>query len=67
MMKKIQLNGNSCLVKASSIIELLEEIHLPKSTVLVEQNSIALLRHELEKAPLNEGDQIEILQVVAGG
>ena len=52
---------------ATSIVELLKELELPLSTVLVEQNGLALLRHELEKAPLSAGDQIEILKVVAGG
>lgn len=63
----IQLNGESYSTTASSLVGLLEELSLPLSTVLVEQNGLALLRHELEKAPLNEGDRIEILKVVAGG
>ena len=66
-MKAIILNGEERPIAASSIVELLEELGLPISTVLVEQNGLALLRHELEKAPLAEGDQIEILKVVAGG
>ena len=68
-MKKISitLNGEERSVEASSMVALLEELGLPISTVLVEQNGLALLRHELEKAPLTEGDQIEILKVVAGG
>lgn len=67
MMQPIELNGKKILVKASSLTELLNELELPIATVLVEQNGLALLRHELETAPLNIGDQIEILKVVAGG
>ena len=66
-MQQIQLNGEEREVAATSLVELLEELALPLSTVLVEQNGVALLRHELEEAPLQSGDQIEILKVVAGG
>lgn len=66
-MRNIQLNGDTYVTKATSLMELLAELSLPLSTVLVEQNGLALLRHELEKAILKEGDQIEILKVAAGG
>lgn len=66
-MKKIILNGDEKMVVATSIVALLKELQLPLSTVLVEQNGVALLRHELEKALLHAGDRIEILKVVAGG
>ena len=66
-MKKITLNGQEYKTVASSVEELLRERSLPLSTVLVEQNGLALLRQEVEKAPLHEGDVIEILNVVAGG
>lgn len=66
-MKKIQLNGESCNTNASSLVELLQELKLTLTTVLVEQNGIALHRHELEKAMLAENDKIEILQIAAGG
>jgi len=66
-MKTIQLNGGEKKVYASTLIELLQELKLPLSTVLVEQNGIALHRHELERALLAENDQIEILQIAAGG
>ncbi|MBM3856328.1 MAG: sulfur carrier protein ThiS [Verrucomicrobia bacterium] len=66
-MKKIQLNGEEKKVCASTLLKLLEELKLPIATVLVEQNGIALHRHELEKATLVEHDKIEILQIAAGG
>ncbi len=66
-MKKIQLNGEEYVTSSISLVELLEELKMPLSTVLVEQNGVALLRHELQEAPLNASDHIEILKVVAGG
>ncbi|KAB2643697.1 MAG: sulfur carrier protein ThiS [Verrucomicrobia bacterium] len=66
-MVSIQLNGKERFVEALTLVELLKELKLPISTVLVEQNGLALLRSELEKASLKSGDQIEILSVVAGG
>ncbi|MCX6957214.1 MAG: sulfur carrier protein ThiS [Verrucomicrobiae bacterium] len=66
-MKKIRLNGEERSSSAVSLVELLKELELPLSTVLVEQNGVALHRHELEKALLAENDQIEILQIAAGG
>ncbi len=66
-MKKIQLNGEDYFTNISSIVKLLEELNLSISSVLVEQNGIALHRHELKEALLAENDQIEILQIAAGG
>ncbi len=66
-MRTIQLNGEAKKVHATTLIELLEELSLPLATVLVEQNGLALHRHELEKAMLVENDSIEILQIAAGG
>lgn len=66
-MKIIQLNGEKKEVHASTLVELLQELHIPLVAALVEQNGIALHRHELEKALLQERDVIEILQIAAGG
>ncbi len=67
MTQPIELNGKKILVEASTLLELLKELTLPISTVLVEHNGVALLRHELEKAVLKADDQVEILTVAAGG
>lgn len=66
-MKKIQLNGEERSFHALTLVELLQELNLPLATVLVEQNGIALHRHELERGTLAENDKIEILQIAAGG
>jgi len=65
--KKIQLNGEEKIISAITLVDLLNELNLPLSTVLVERNGVALHRHELEAAPLASGDVIEILQIAAGG
>ncbi len=63
----ITVNGEKRSVTASSLKQFLEELNMPLSTVLIEQNGVALHRHEIEAAGLSEGDRIEILKVVAGG
>lgn len=63
----IVINGEEQKTMASSLQELLKELVLPLSTVLVEHNGVALHRHEIETVTLSEGDKIEILKVVAGG
>jgi thiamine biosynthesis protein ThiS len=65
--KKIRLNGKEHHSSAGSLVELLKELELPLSIVLVEQNGVALHRHELEEAALSSGDIIEILNIAAGG
>jgi thiamine biosynthesis protein ThiS len=65
---KIRLNGENCLLKkARTITELLDEISCPPQTVIVEHNGVALRRAEWQDARLREGDQVEIVRVVAGG
>ncbi len=64
---KIFLNGQEREIEAESLLELLHELELPLSHVLVELNGVALFRSELEKADLKAGDRVEILKVVAGG
>ena len=63
----IIVNGEKRETTASSLNVLLEELSLPLSTVLVEQNGVALHHHEIKAACLSAGDRIEILKIVAGG
>ena len=64
---KIRLNGIQRETRAETIAKLLEELGLPRQTVLVECNGEALAREQWEAAPLREGDAIEVLRVAAGG
>jgi thiamine biosynthesis protein ThiS len=64
---RIRLNGDERETTAETIAGLLEELRLPRQTVLVERNGEALRREEWEVAALSEGDAIEVLRVAAGG
>ncbi len=64
---KIQLNGQSRDVLATTVAALLKEIHLLPSQVAVEHNGTVLFRHELDHAKLQADDKLEIIRVVAGG
>ena len=64
---KIRLNGAERETGAGSIAQLLEELGLPRQTVLVEQNGEAPHREEWHARPLCEGHVIELLRVAPGG
>jgi len=51
---------------AATVGDLVSELGLPPRAVLVEQNGVALRREEWS-LPLNAGDRIEIVRIVAGG
>ena len=64
----ISLNGEIADSRgALTIKELVERYEFPPQTVLIEHNGLALHRREWAERPLNEGDRIEVLRVVAGG
>ncbi len=46
---------------------LLEAIGLGSHPVLVERNGLALLRREFAETPVEDGDRIEVVRMVAGG
>ena len=52
---------------AGTVAELVAELGLPAPAILVEHNGIALRRVEWTERPLHEGDQLEIIRIVAGG
>jgi thiamine biosynthesis protein ThiS len=64
---KIRLNGAEKETASGTVAHLLSELDLPRQTVLVEYNGLALRREEWDAAPLREGDSIELLQISAGG
>ena len=64
----ISLNGEEADTRgAKDVAELIERYQLPPQTVLIEHKGLALHRHEWPRRILAEGDQIEIIRVVAGG
>jgi len=65
---KISLNGETVETReAKTIAELVESYQLPRQSILVEHNGLALHRHEWSERLLTEGDRIEFVRVVAGG
>jgi thiamine biosynthesis protein ThiS len=64
---RIRLNGSERETGAETIAGLLEELQLPRQTVLVERNGEALRREQWEGEMLREGDSVEVLRVAAGG
>ena len=64
---KIQLNGEIRETSSTSIDQLLRELNLLPTQVAIEHNRVVLFRHEFPQTSLREGDQIEVIRVVAGG
>ena len=65
---KLQLNGKLQEVPESeSLLYLLELLHLPAKTVLIERNGHPVPRTEFATTRITEGDSLEIVRMVAGG
>ena len=64
----IFLNGDQADARgAKTVADLVQAYELPAQAVLIEQNGLALHRHEWPQRPLAQGDKIEFIRVVAGG
>jgi thiamine biosynthesis protein ThiS len=64
----ITLNGESRSIAAvETIAALVRELDLVPATLLIEHNGLALHREEWNSRPVQDGDQIEFIRVVAGG
>ncbi|HEY5753663.1 MAG TPA: sulfur carrier protein ThiS [Chthoniobacterales bacterium] len=64
----LELNGEPCDVPENlTISDLLAHLGLTGQPLLVEQNGIALFKNEWAEKPVNAGDKIELIRVVAGG
>jgi thiamine biosynthesis protein ThiS len=65
---RISLNGEKTdSGGAKTIDDLVRGLQVAPATVLIEHNGVALHRREWPQRQLAEGDQIEIVRVVAGG
>jgi sulfur carrier protein len=65
---KVTINGNlKEFESVPTIAGLLDTLGIPPTSVLVEQNGTVIARPEFQTAAVNEGDTIEIVQMVAGG
>lgn len=64
----LRVNGDQReFFAASNLIDLLAELDLEPSTVLIELNGEATLRADWVHTVLAQGDEVEILRVAAGG
>ncbi len=63
----IKLNGTGHETSATTVAALIAELQLPPGTILVEHNTVALLRSEWSQTPLATDDRLELLRVAAGG
>ncbi|MBV9008478.1 MAG: sulfur carrier protein ThiS [Verrucomicrobia bacterium] len=67
-MTKVTVNGKPrAVTRARNVSELIDELKLVPATLLIEHNGTALHRSEWSSRSLKEGDQIELVRVVAGG
>ncbi len=64
---RIVLNGQNESVSSENVDDLVNTLVLVREAILVEHNGVALLRSEWPHTALSDGDQIEILNVAAGG
>jgi thiamine biosynthesis protein ThiS len=65
---KITINGNLQEVDSvRTIAELLYTLRVPVGSALIELNGNILTRGSFQEVAVNEGDTIEIVQMVAGG
>ena len=62
------MNGESReITQATNVAELVTELALPASAILVEHNGCALRRDEWPDRHVAEGDRFELIHIVAGG
>ena len=65
---RVLVNGEETETRgAGNIAELVEQYQISPQTVLIEHNGVSLHSREWRQRILAEGDQIEIVRVVAGG
>jgi thiamine biosynthesis protein ThiS len=65
---KIRINGNLQEVDSvRTVAELLDGLRIPLGSALIEQNGNVIARPDFQITVVNEGDSIEIVQMVAGG
>ena len=65
---RLTINGEAREVTdGTTLPALLSTLGLKVGTVVVEHNGTALLRSEVERAVLADGDRLELVRAVAGG
>lgn len=65
--KTVHVNGRKQETAAANVAALVAELGFVPNTVLVEHNGTALRPGEWNTHSLADGDQVELLRLVAGG
>ncbi len=65
----IQLNGNAFAIEEEqlTVAQLVEKLSVNGPPLLIERNGRAVLVSEFDQEPVEEGDIIEAIRMVAGG
>lgn len=64
----VELNGSQVAVPTGSTLgDLLDERGIERRMIAVEYNREILPRHEYDSTRLQDGDRLEIVQMVGGG
>jgi len=67
-MMTLEVNGERRDVSSAiTVADLVHELGLPGSTLLIEHNGTALLRSDWAGTAISNDDRLEILRVSAGG
>jgi thiamine biosynthesis protein ThiS len=65
---KIRLNGDPAEIAGpKTILQLLEDLKIDPRLVAVEHNLTIVKRDRYSTSPINDGDEIEIVNFVGGG
>ena len=65
---RIFLNGEETQIQGTgNVADLVDRYHIPRQSILIEHNGMALHPREWQQRNLSEGDRIEVVRVVAGG
>jgi sulfur carrier protein len=64
---KLQINGEERLTEADTVLSLLQSLEKHPKMVVVEFNGEILPREHYQSQQLQEGDALEIVQMMAGG
>lgn len=64
---RLKVNGKQEEIQEASLLDLLNSKNIEPRMVTVELNNKMIDRTDLEKTPLNEGDELELIYFMGGG
>ena len=63
----INLNGEKTTIKTPSIVNLLKQLQLNESHVIIEINNQIIPKQQLSNTRLTNNDTVEIIRYIGGG